>query len=199
MRSFSLSLLFIAALLAGGTASAAETTFKVGDRLPQSGAVPGAKTAYQEIKWDALVPEGWNPAQSLKGLKFDKLSDADPSAMDALDKMREAWDSAPVEPSWNKRRIRIAGFAVPLERNRDKVTEFLLVPYFGACIHTPPPPANQIIHVYLAKPGMKIQTFDTLWVSGTLETANSKAENEMGMGNAGYRMKAEIAEPYKKR
>jgi hypothetical protein len=201
MRSFPIFLLFVAALLTGGygPASAGDAKFKVGERLPQSGAAPDSKTAYQEVKWDALVPEGWNPAKSLRGLKFDKLSDADPSAMEALDKMREAWDAAPVEPSWNGQRIHIAGFAVPLERNRDQVTEFLLVPYFGACIHVPPPPANQIIHVFLAKPGKKMQTFDALWVSGTLETANSRAENEMGMGNAGYRMRAEIVEPYKKR
>lgn len=191
--------LFIAALLLGGYASAADTKFKVGDRLPQTGAAPGSKAAYQEVKWNALIPEGWNPVKALSGLKFDKLSDADPRAMEALDKMRAAWDAAPVEPAWNGQRIRIAGFAVPLERNRDQVTEFLLVPYFGACIHSPPPPANQIIHVFLAKPGRKMQTFDALWVSGVLEIAHSRAENEMGIGNAGYRMKAESVAPYEKR
>lgn len=199
MRILPVLMMFSVALLIGGHACAAETKFKIGESLPQTGAAPDSKNAYQEMKWNALIPEGWNPAKSLKGLKFDKLSDADPSAMEALEKMRLAWDAAPVEPALNGRRIRIAGFAVPLEHSRDKVTEFLLVPYFGACIHTPPPPANQIIHVFLAKPGKKMQTFDSLWVSGTLETAHSKAENEMGIGNAGYRMKAENAVPYEKR
>lgn len=173
--------------------------YQFGERLPQPKAASDAKATYQELKWSALVPEGWNPANSLKGLKFDKLSDADPRAMEALEKMRAAWDAAPVEPAWNGQRVRISGFAVPLERNRDLVTELLLVPYFGACIHSPPPPANQIIHVFLAKPGKKIQTFDPLWVSGVLETAHSRAENEMGIGNAGYRLKAEIVVPYEKR
>ncbi|MGI9201102.1 MAG: DUF3299 domain-containing protein [Woeseiaceae bacterium] len=43
--------------------------------------------------------------------------------------------------------VRIPGYAVPLELSGSKVTEFLLVPYVGACIHTPPPPPNQIVHV----------------------------------------------------
>ena len=51
--------------------------------------------------------------------------------------------------------VRIAGFMVPLEDASERVTEFLLVPYPGACIHTPAPPANQIIHVKLA-PGVGI-------------------------------------------
>ena len=153
---------------------------------------------YQEVKWGALIPKDWNPAKSLKDLKFDKLSDADPNAMEALDKMRDAWNAAPVEPSLNGKHIRISGFAVPLEHSHELVTEFLLVPYFGACIHSPPPPANQIIHVFLAKPGKKIQTFDTLWVSGTLEIAHSRAENEFGIGNAAYRLKAEDIAPYVK-
>lgn len=199
MRTSPVILLFIAALLTGGYTTAGEAKFKIGEQLPQTGAASDSKSAYQETKWSALVPAEWNPAKSFKNLKFDKLSDADPSAMEALEKMREVWDAAPVEPALNGRRIRIAGFAVPLEHSRDKVTEFLLVPYFGACIHTPPPPANQIIHVFLAKPGKKIQTFDSLWVNGTLETAHSKAENEMGIGNAGYRLKAEVVEPYTKR
>jgi uncharacterized protein len=197
MRISPASLLFITALLTGGHACADDAKFKIGEQLPQ--AAPDPKSAYQEVKWSALIPEGWNPAKSLKGLKFDKLSDADPSAMEALEKMKEAWNAAPVEPAWNGSRIRITGFAVPLERSRERVTEFLLVPYFGACIHTPPPPANQIIHVFVAKPGKKMQTFDALQVSGTLETAHSQAENEMGIGNSAYRMKADTVEPYKKR
>lgn len=36
--------------------------------------------------------------------------------------------------------VRIPGFVVPLEGDAKKITAFLLVPYFGACIHVPPPP-----------------------------------------------------------
>ena len=45
--------------------------------------------------------------------------------------------------------VRIPGYLLPLELENDEATEFLLVPYQGACIHTPPPPPNQIVHVKL--------------------------------------------------
>ncbi len=195
-----LLLLLAAPMPVGNTHAAAETKkFQVGETLPPAKAAGGSRKGYQEIGWSALIPEGWNPAKAFKEINFDRLKDGDPRAMEVLTQMKGIWDAAPVETAWNGQRIRIAGFAVPLERNREWVTEFLLVPYFGACIHTPPPPANQIIHVFLAKPGRKMQTFDTLWVGGVLETTHSRTENEMGIGNAGYRMKAESVEPYAKR
>jgi uncharacterized protein len=66
------------------------------------------------------------------------------------------------------------------------------VPYFGACIHTPPPPANQIIHVTAVKPYKSDQPIEAVWVSGPMETVRS----ETGLGAAGYRMRAEAIAPY---
>jgi hypothetical protein len=83
--------------------------------------------------------------------------------------MRSAWDQAPVETALNGQKVRIAGFVVPLERKGEQILEFLLVPYFGACIHVPPPPANQIIHVIPDKPVSGMKTMDAMWVSGTLK------------------------------
>ena len=81
---------------------------------------------------------------------------------------------------------------VPLEHKGNQVTEFLLVPYFGACIHVPPPPANQIIHVVAAKPLKNARTMDTVWVSGALETALTDSP----WGMSGYKMKADVVAPY---
>ena len=114
----------------------------------------------------------------------------------ALNRMREMWSKAPVQKALRGARIRIAGFVVPLERQGDLVSEFLLVPYFGACIHVPPPPANQIIHVVAAKPLNNVQTMDAFWVSGTLDIAYSESPP---WGASGYRMKADIVTPYTKR
>ena len=88
--------------------------------------------------------------------------------------------------------IRIAGFIVPLERDGDAVRELLLVPYFGACVHVPPPPANQIIHVIVDPPLKSARTMDAMWISGTLETMRSPTS----LGTSGYRMKASKIVPY---
>jgi hypothetical protein len=80
-----------------------------------------------------------------------------------------------------------------LEREGDDLKEFLLVPFFGGCIHVPPPPSNQIIHVNSAKAVQGIRTMDAVWVSGVLEVNRS----ETGMGVAGYALAADKIEIYK--
>jgi hypothetical protein len=107
--------------------------------------------------------------------------------------LRETWSNAPPNAGMNGARIRIPGFIVPLERKGNQITQFLLVPYFGACIHTPPPPSNQIIHVFPFKPVKEAQTMDAVWASGTLEVARS----ETGLGNASYRLRADLVTPYR--
>lgn len=93
----------------------------------------------------------------------------------------------------NGARIRIAGFIVPLEQTHHQITEFLLVPFFGGCIHVPPPPPNQIIHVTPEKPVENEQTMSAVWISGVLEAISS----DTNMGNTSFRMKAKMVEPYK--
>jgi hypothetical protein len=152
-----------------------------------------AAETYQEITWDALVPKGWDPTQDLKALlDSGKLQDSDPRAMEALEKMKALWDSAPTEPSLAGARIRLPGFAIPLEVKGDKVTEFLLVPYFGACIHSPPPPANQIIHAVSARPLKGMRSMDALWVSGTVSLKRA----DTPWGKAGYRLAVDKIAPY---
>jgi hypothetical protein len=51
----------------------------------------------------------------------------------------------------NGRIVRMPGYLLPLDVIGAKVTEFLLVPYIGACIHVPPPPPNQIVYVKVVK------------------------------------------------
>jgi hypothetical protein len=177
-------------LAAVGSYAADKSDYKVGDRLPQK--PPSAPGGYKELMWDALMPSNWNPAKEFQELDLANLSDSDPRAMKALEQLRSALDNAPVVSALNGTRVRIAGFTVPLESARGQISEFLLVPYFGACIHTPPPPANQIIHVTPVKPYKTEQAIEAVWVSGTLETVRS----ETGLGNAGYRLKAEVIAPY---
>jgi hypothetical protein len=176
----------------------AAADYKLGERLPSASAKPQdaakGRVALRELRWEELVPADWDPRSIFKDIDLGMLNDADPRAMAALDKLREVWNNAPANPALNGTRIRIPGFIVPLEHRRDEVTEFLLVPYFGACIHSPPPPSNQIIHVIPATPLKNAKTMDAVWVNGTLEVGAKSTD----MGNAAYRIKPERIEPYKR-
>jgi len=178
--------------------------YKIGDRLksgttqsttPQKATTKKAPTqaAYKEVGWDDLMPKSWDPMKAITDLKLDQLDDSDPRAIAAMEKLRKMWNDAPSNPEINGKRIRIAGFVVPLEFTKKEVKEFLLVPYFGACIHVPPPPANQIIHVVSDRP-VKLKTaMDAVWVNGTIELASSKTD----MGDSSYRLRAVKVEEYK--
>lgn len=163
--------------------------YKVGERLPAAAADKPAH--YKEVTWDDLLPKGWDPMQAIKDLKLDKLKDSDPRAVEAMAKLRSMWNEAPANPAIQGRPVRIAGFMVPLESGRQEVKEFLLVPYFGACIHVPPPPANQIVYVK-AEQGFDVKgTFEPVWVTGTLTITPAFT----GLAEAGYSLNAEKVEP----
>ncbi|WP_374281878.1 DUF3299 domain-containing protein [Desulfovibrio sp.] len=147
---------------------------------------------YEEITWENLIPASWDPAKVFDKFNFDSFSDDDPRADKALKEFQALWSNAPANKTLGGKLVRIAGFVAPLDfLGGDQLSEFLLVPYFGACIHVPPPPANQIIYVILEKP-MGIQMMDTVMVYGKLEIEKSESD----IGDAGYRIKAVAVEPY---
>ena len=104
----------------------------------------------------------------------------------------------------NGQRVRIPGYLLPLEMSDTKVKEFLLVPYIGACIHVPPPPPNQIIHVKIVqKEGYSVKTmYEPVWVSGEISVKSMVKDLYLVDGstgvNIGYTMQANRIEPYKK-
>ena len=169
---------------------------QAGPSLPAAGrpAAPAPGTV-RTIDWDTLIPPGWDPMKDLKGLDFSTLSDADPRAAAALAKLREVWDKAPPNPALSGQRVRLPGYVVPLEETREGLKEFLLVPYFGACIHTPPPPANQIVHVLPKTAVSGFRSMDTVWVTGLMTVTRTDSY----MGVAGYRLDADQVTPYSPR
>nr|WP_086937612.1 DUF3299 domain-containing protein [Thaumasiovibrio occultus] len=75
-----------------------------------------------------------------------------------------------VREELNGSHIKLPGFVIPLEGDSQTITEFLLVPYFGACIHVPPPPPNQIVYVKFEE-GVPIQQlWDVIYVNGIIKT-----------------------------
>ena len=157
-----------------------------------SNPLPGS---VRTISWEQLMPPGWDPYKDLKALNLESLKDNDPRAEEVLKKMRQMWDNAPINPQVLGQNVRLPGFMVPLEELPEGSKEFLLVPYFGACVHSPPPPANQIVHVVLDKPTKRIRLMDTLRVTGLM----SATQTDSHMGMASYRIDAKAVAPYREK
>lgn len=153
----------------------------------------GDADAVTELDWEALIPPEWQPEKIMEEYNADELEDDDPRAQELLEKLRALWKKAPVVTDLDGKPVKLPGFIVPLDTNATRVGEFLLVPYYGACIHVPPPPANQTVHVVTAE-GLEYGggLFDAVWVSGTLKVESSSSE----LADAGYRIDATRVEPY---
>lgn len=149
--------------------------------------------AVKEFTWDDLIPADYRPDAVFAQMDVNSLQDGDPKATEAMDKLRALWKDAPVVKELDGRKIKLGGFAVPLDGDGKITTEFLLVPYYGACIHVPPPPANQAILITLDKPQDIIkQPFDAVWVEGVIKI--ERFSNELA--DAGYAMKNAVVTPY---
>ena len=102
----------------------------------------------------------------------------------------------------NGKKVRLPGYMLPLEMSGSKVSEFLLVPYIGACIHVPPPPPNQIVLVKTAakKSYNTNQLYDPVWVTGVISAQSTVKDLYLVDGSAGvdigYAMQANRIEPY---
>lgn len=143
------------------------------------------------------VREAEVAAQSLAavGVDIDKLT----AQAEALRQEVERRNSA-VKPELDGALVRMPGYALPLEFDGTGVTEFLLVPYVGACIHTPPPPANQVVVVRLEKPYVIDDLYAAVWVTGRMHVeAVSRALSYVdGVADvsSGYALDAVAIEPY---
>jgi hypothetical protein len=174
-----LTLIFLAAL--------------IGLQALSASAQPAASV--KTITWDDLLPTHWANEIKLQMAAVGRLGflvDGSEQANEAMQQLRKKWDNAPIDPTHINSAIRIAGYVVSLDANRKQISEFLLVPYFGACIHLPPPPANQIILVRLKKPTSKLASMDTVWVQGMLR----EARVDTGLAVTGYTLEGSISEPY---
>lgn len=97
--------------------------------------------------------------------------------------------------------VRIPGYLLPLEFDGTVVSEFLLVPYVGACIHAPPPPPNQIVHVKIAEGFSTDQIYTPVWVTGQMSAQHSSRSLSLVDGTAdiavGYEISGGSVELYK--
>lgn len=192
--------LLLALLLAGcqqeespATSGTATTTARVGG--PSDPWANKLKEGVIQLTWEDLISP--NSSKTLYEKVKDKSllspGNTDPFSSTVMKVAREISDKPPVVQSLNGRRVHLAGMVVPLEGDGQKMSEFLMVAYFGACIHVPPPPSNQIIYVTTGEKKVdEPPLFGSVWVTGTLNTEYSKND----VGDAGYTLHAEKVEPY---
>lgn len=171
---------------------------------PQTRTNTADTSAYKTVEWIDLMPKDdldalMNPPAYITDIEDGSFEDQISSQLqNALpenkdDRYQQALTSTRILPEMDGQAIRIPGFIVPLEfDNQQTVTQFFLVPFFGACIHLPPPPPNQIIFVNYPR-GLKLWSlYDPFWISGTLQT--SLVENDIA--TAAYTMQMQLLEVY---
>jgi hypothetical protein len=183
------------ALAAAFTAAVAQaiTPPPVGTPAPaaKSTAKPGARavpTAPREVDWDELLPKDAR-AKFLGGPPpptHDTLGEGGLAAQQVMD--------FSVNKDLDGDDIKIPGFIVPLDIGKDGlVSEFFLVPYFGACIHVPPPPPNQIVYVRMTKGIALDSIYEAYWITGRMKVVNKTTR----LGASAYQLAASNVEIYK--
>ncbi|MEB8386531.1 DUF3299 domain-containing protein [Rhodobacteraceae bacterium KMM 6894] len=146
--------------------------------------VRAAADAYREITWDDLIPLGVPYSEIIgEGEKDDEADTWSPIFDENGSKLNLGLDGQV---------IKMPGYIIPLESASDGVTEFILVPYVGACIHVPPPPPNQLVFVTTTEPWPSDQLWDAIWVTGTL----SARMQSTTLGDIGYELTANSIEIY---
>jgi hypothetical protein len=152
--------------------------------------IAAANVHYQPIRWTKMMPDVW--LKHFRELDYGQMRDGDPRVTNLLHEVETTWDTAPTVASLDGLDVKLPGYIVPLEEKQGELTEFLLVPYLGACIHTPPPPANQIVHVRSQTPLKGLHSMDIVSISGTLRVTTQTSS----MGVSGYSMDAVRVEPF---
>jgi len=133
------------AQLSSETAST-DSEYAVGDRLTGSADKGGKKAAvfdpaFPELQWDNLMPADWDPMAAFRGMNIAELQDNDPKAQEALDKMRKAWNDAPVNPAYTGKRCASLGLPSRSSKARRAWMNFcwcrILAPAFTHRRHQP--------------------------------------------------------------
>ena len=139
----------------------------------------------KELTWSEMIPPDAPPEAPDMTPLHDLSQIGD---METAPAARQNLPNAPVVAALDGQLIRLPGYIVPLEVSEDgRTTDFLLVPYFGACIHVPPPPSNQIVHV-TSKEGVKLdELYQPYWIVGAMQVKASTSE----LADAGYQMDAQ--------
>ncbi len=157
----------------------------------------------EDLSWDDLVPEEGEGVEisvplgaEILGLPSREEFESEEDYAFTVAYISAQRDFQPSGAKLNAtldgKTVRVPGYITPLGFEDEALTEFLLVPYLGACMHVPPPPANQIVYVSDAV-GLELnQLYSPIYVTGTL-SANPVSTV---MAEVGYTIKGAKVEPY---
>lgn len=170
---------------------------------------PFTKLNYEQIYDLALVARTRAMLEAKKDVSEDVLKESKESEQNLVNQnvdidgllkkrkeiteLRKKRASMPVE-ELNGKDIKLAGFVLPLEFDGKLVKEFLLVPWVGACIHTPPPPPNQIVHVISEKAFETKGTYEAVTITGSMQLENKQSELFLVDGTATIYMSYSMTE-----
>ena len=142
----------------------------------------------RDLAWSEMIPPDAPPEVPNMTPLHDLSQMANALSAESAPAAKQDLPNAPVVKALDGQQIRLPGYIVPLEVSEEgRTTDFLLVPYFGACIHVPPPPSNQIVHVK-SEVGVKLdELYQPYWVEGPMQVKPSTSE----LADAGYQMEAE--------
>jgi len=154
--------------------------------LAASVALPSAASTVPaiEITWDDLIPPGVPYSEIIGEGEMDEANDLWRPIFDA--------NATKLNPTLDGAYIKMPGFILPLEQTTAGVTSFVLVPYVGACLHTPPPPPNQLVFVQTETPWPSDNLWDAVWVTGVMTHDIQKTE----VAQTGYSLQADAMEIY---
>lgn len=149
------------------------------------------------LGWEDLVPADFvppeDPLASMTPEEVDKLFDGSDESQRQLAEIDERMSYAPVDEALDGKLVTLPGYVVPLDFDgQTQLEEFLLVPYYGACIHTPPPPSNQIVMASLDSPVEIADTYVPVTLRGILRTETTRS----ALAETGYSMEVLEVEAY---
>ena len=166
--------------------------------------LPALADNIRTIDWDDLLPQTdldalLNPPEYLNDIDDSSFEAQISSGIERAltlatdDAYQQALVSTNIVHQMNDQHIRLPGFIVPLTYDAEqRVKTFFLVPYFGACIHVPPPPPNQIVYGDSPEGIAITDIYDAYWLSGVLHT--TLTENDMAI--SAYSINVTSIEPY---
>lgn len=143
-----------------------------------------AQAGVREIGWEELIPAGVPYSEIIGEGEIDEVQDIWKPQFDA--------NGVKFNTDLNGQTIKLPGYIVPLDQSSKGTSTFILVPYAGACIHTPPPPPNQLVLVTTDTPWKIDHPWDAVWVSGRISTNLQSTE----IAETGYALSASNVELY---